>query len=79
MKAFEQQLENFKIKIKSFLRKAISTKHKVVFTEYTLAQIAPKGCTSSLLLMEFQALLDGDDNWMGDDLGNFPCWVIGDK
>ena len=53
MKAFEQQLENFKIKIKSFLRKAISTKHKVVFIEYTLAQIAPKGCTSSLLLMEF--------------------------
>ena len=35
MKAFEQQLENFKIKIKSFLRKAISTKHKVVFIEYT--------------------------------------------
>ena len=36
MKAFEQQLENFKIKIKSFLRKAITTKHKVVFIEYML-------------------------------------------
>ena len=35
MKSFEQQLENFKIKIKSFLRKAVATKHKVVFIEYT--------------------------------------------